>query len=125
MTKSSGYILVVDDEPLVRESLEAYLEDEGFSVIGADSGEMALACIADAVPGVVIVDMRLPGISGNEFILRASALWPALHFLIYTGGLFYVVPPELSGLGISDEDIFHKPIVNMDCMVQRIKSILV
>lgn len=122
MTKNSRYILVVDDEPLVRESLEAYLEDEGFSVVGACSGEVALECIAKAAPGVVIVDMRLPGISGNEVILRGSALCPGLPFLVHTGAPSYVVPPDLGRIGLRAEDIFHKPVLNLNFMVQRIKE---
>ena len=78
-------VLIVDDEEMVRENLEAYLEDEGFRIVTASSGEAALELLADINPDVGIIDMRLPGLSGNDFILRAHALRPHLRYLIHTG----------------------------------------
>lgn len=124
MKEQSGRILVVDDEPLVRESLQAYLEDEGFWVTGANSGEAALEYITASPPDIAIVDMRLPGMSGNEFILRGFALHPGLRFLIYTGAPSYVFPQELDRVGLCAKDVFHKPVLNLGVMVARIKSLL-
>ena len=58
-------ILLVDDEEIVRITLEGYLEDEGDTVISAISGEEALEMLADESIDIGIIDMRLPGIDGN------------------------------------------------------------
>ena len=60
MDHASVLVLVVDDEEMVRENLEAYLEDEGFNVVTASSGEDALNLLAEVSPHVGIIDMRLP-----------------------------------------------------------------
>lgn len=113
-------VLVVDDERMVRENLEAYLEDEGFRVITASSGEDALALLEHAEPHVVIIDMRLPGMSGNDFILCAHAAHPALRYIIHTGSTNYKLPPELAQIGIRAEGVFIKPLSNMDILVRAI-----
>lgn len=113
-------VLVVDDEEMVRENLEAYLEDEGFHVVTAASGEAALELLVTVEPHVGIIDMRLPGMSGNDFILKAHVLRPALKYLIHTGSTNYKLPSELIAIGVTRDDIYTKPLQNMDDLVQGI-----
>ncbi|TNF46137.1 sigma-54-dependent Fis family transcriptional regulator, partial [bacterium] len=61
-----GIVLVVDDEKRVRESVRAILEDEGYSVLEADSGESALNKVAGDRPDAVLLDVWMPGIDGIE-----------------------------------------------------------
>lgn len=120
MDHASVLVLVVDDEEMVRENLEAYLEDEGFNVVTASSGEDALNLLAEVSPHVGIIDMRLPGMSGNDFILKAHTLRPALRYLIHTGSTNYKLPPELIAIGVTRDDIYTKPLQNMDDLVKGI-----
>jgi len=110
---SSIKILLVDDEEIVRITLEAYLEDEGFTVISANSGEEALEMLDDDVIDIGIIDMRLPGIDGNTLISKLNKLRPEMKFIIHTGSMGYSLPDALARIGISNELVFKKPIKNM------------
>ncbi|UZP68658.1 response regulator [Desulfovibrio mangrovi] len=124
MTNDSIEILVVDDEEMVRENLEAYLEDEGFVVHTAGSGEEGLEVLAGVNPQVGIIDMRLPGMSGNDFIIKAHEVKPELKYLIHTGSTNYKLPFELMQIGVTRDEIFIKPLQNMDDLVEGIYRIL-
>lgn len=124
MSNEPIVILVVDDEEMVRENLEAYLEDEGFVVHTAGSGEEGLEVLAGVEPHAGIIDMRLPGMSGNDFIVKAHERRPGLKYLIHTGSTNYKLPLELMNIGISRDDVYIKPLQNMDDLVEGIFRIL-
>jgi DNA-binding response OmpR family regulator len=63
-------VLVVDDEPMVREVLARYLAKEGYAVDVAEDGEQALAAYAQALPDLVLLDLMLPRIDGLEVFRR-------------------------------------------------------
>jgi two-component system nitrogen regulation response regulator NtrX len=67
-------ILVVDDEPGIRQSLSGVLEDEGYAVETADSGEAALAALPGAGFELVLLDIWLPGIDGMEVLARIQEI---------------------------------------------------
>jgi len=71
LERSTGRILVVDDEPRMTASLRALLSEEGHQTEGALSGEEAISRLHNAAFDVLIVDVRMPGIGGME-VLRAS-----------------------------------------------------
>lgn len=85
MNDTPSAILVLDDEELLRETLAIFLENNGFTVFQAISAENALAELSNRACQAVVVDIRLPGMSGLQFIEKAHVLWPQLKFLIYTG----------------------------------------
>ena len=66
-------ILIVDDEERLLRSLAFFFEDEGYKVYTAPSGEEALSILRQKKIDASIVDMRLPGIDGNEIIRRANS----------------------------------------------------
>ncbi len=113
-------LLVLDDEEMVRENLQAYLEDEGFSVIAGGSAEEALELLKSHDVDLCIVDMRLPGASGNEFILRANGVNPELRFIIHTGSTNYKLPAELKDIGVERDHVFIKPVKDMQHLVRAI-----
>ncbi len=114
-------ILIVDDEPLVRLSLKSFLEDRGVCAMAAESGEAALDVLKGTEIKVVIADMRLPGMEGNTFILKAYEICPSLKFLIYTGSTNYALPPALVKLGVSNNDVFRKPLNDMNIICETIQ----
>ncbi len=61
--------LIVDDEPGLLLSLKAFFEDENYEVEGAASGEEAPVILRKSDFDAVIINVRLPGIDGNEVIL--------------------------------------------------------
>jgi two-component system nitrogen regulation response regulator NtrX len=66
-------VLVVDDEPGIRDSLKGVLEDEGFAVAAVESGEACLEELERAAYEVVLLDVWLPGIDGLETLNRIEA----------------------------------------------------
>ena len=67
-------ILVVDDEHLIRWSLEQSLRKQGYEVLTAASGEEALKLIQDDSPDLVLLDIQLPGMDGLEVLSRAKEI---------------------------------------------------
>ncbi|GLI38584.1 sigma-54 dependent transcriptional regulator [Geobacter hydrogenophilus] len=63
-------ILVVDDEHLIRWSLEQNLKKQGYEVVSAGNGEDALRIVRDEQPDLVLLDIQLPGISGLEVLAK-------------------------------------------------------
>lgn len=69
-------ILILDDEPAVRQSFMDYFEDRLWFPVQAGSGEEALALLMQERQMAAIVDVRLPGMDGNDFIRSASCSTP-------------------------------------------------
>jgi len=117
-------ILVVDDDPSILLNTLAYLEDEGFEVLAAESPKLALEIITNKKIDVGIIDMRLPGIDGNELILQAHQHLPEMKFIIHTGSTDYLLPENLKSIGIQPEQIINKPVLNMDVFKETISKLL-
>src|ERR1044071_6458840 len=67
-------ILVVDDEPGIRESLGGVLEDEGYTIETADSGEACLAALPGGGFELVLLDIWLPGMDGMDVLTRIQEI---------------------------------------------------
>lgn len=122
MNNADITILLVDDDEMIRGCISAYLEDEGFTVSCAASGEEALEVVAALRPMVCITDLRLSGMSGEAFISQAHRLRPETGFLLHTG-LAYVLPDELCAIGMTADDVFLKPIHELSTLIKRINEI--
>ena len=68
MIEKEVHLLLVEDEPALREVTAERLEEHGFRVVQAESGEEALERLADFAFDVIITDLRLPGINGTEVL---------------------------------------------------------
>ena len=79
-----GTILVVDDDPQLRQSFEKLLIEEGHEVWTAATGEAALAVVKDRLPDLVIMDVRMPGMSGFETFQAMHKIEPRLPVIIMT-----------------------------------------
>lgn len=77
-------ILIVDDDPQLRQSFEKLLSGEGHTVKTASSGEAGLASVQKQVPDLLIMDVRLPGMSGLETFAAVREVEPKLPVIIMT-----------------------------------------
>src|SRR6202020_2937221 len=78
-------VVLVDDEHLIRAALARALSDAGIELVGeAVNGEDAIELIVDVRPDVVLMDLRLPGISGVEAIEQLGLLAPVSRVLVLT-----------------------------------------
>ena len=79
-----GHILIVDDDAQLRQSFEKILTAEGHTVKTASSGEAAISLVKTAVPDLVIMDVRMPGMSGLEAFRTIHEIEPKLPVIIMT-----------------------------------------
>ena len=78
-------VLIVDDEPGIRETLSAVMKDEGFSVAAVASGEECLSASEQRAYGCILLDVWLPGIDGLETLQRLRAAGSESAVVIISG----------------------------------------
>jgi two-component system, OmpR family, response regulator RegX3 len=113
-------ILLVDDEPTLRETLAETLEEEGFRVVTAADGREALARFRESAPDLVLLDLMLPEISGIEVcrqIRRESAV-PILMLTARDSELDKVV-----GLELGADDYVTKPF-SLRELLARVRALI-
>jgi len=91
MARPLARLLVVDDEPDVRDMIASLLAEEGYAVATASDGESALRAIAAAPFDLATMDLRMPGMSGRELLVAARAIDPGLAAIVISG---YATPEE-------------------------------
>jgi DNA-binding response OmpR family regulator len=113
-------VLVVDDEPMVRDVLARYLSQDGFEVIEAADGRAALERAAERPPDLVVLDLMLPEIDGYEVLrhLRASAPTPVIMLTARGEETDRIV-----GLELGADDYITKPFSPRE-VVARVRAVL-
>ena len=85
MPESTTHLLLVEDEAPLREAVAERLEDHGFVVVQAETGERAVAALAEFAFDILITDLRLPGMDGVEVIDAAVERYPDIIAIVITG----------------------------------------
>ena len=80
-----GPILVVDDEPEVRETLQSALDQGGYDVVVARDAQVALGLMANRDFPIVVTDVYMPGLSGLDFLSEIRARFPETLSIVITG----------------------------------------
>ncbi len=78
-------ILIVDDEEGIRESLSGILEDEGYSIVTAESGEQALKIVQEQPPDLILLDVWLPEMDGLEALQEIKAIRKEIPVIMISG----------------------------------------
>ncbi len=117
---SGPRVLVVDDEPMVREVLARYLEKEGFRVETAEDGEQALAAYAASTPDLVLLDLMLPKIDGLEVFRRMRERASTAVIMLTAKG---DETDKVVGLELGADDYVTKPFSPRE-VVARVRSVL-
>ncbi|MCP4687785.1 MAG: response regulator [Desulfobacterales bacterium] len=118
-------VLVVDDEPFIRESLTMFLGKKGFQVASAESGEQALSLLSESPRDVVIADMSLPGMGGDAMVRCARELLPSIHFFIHTAASDSHLSEQLASAGIRPDHVFIKPIRDLTVIIDKIDALMI
>lgn len=104
----SHRILIVEDTPENMYALQRVLKHEGFETIEASHGEEAIRKAEEETPDLILMDMRLPGLSGYEAAERIHQKFPALPIMAITAD---VLPGDRErALEIGCVAYFSKPI---------------
>ncbi len=85
MSDQPVQILIADDEAPIRMTMQALLRRRGYDVIAADNGEAALAQIFQRPFDLLLLDLKMPGLSGIEVAKRARERQPDVAIIILTG----------------------------------------
>jgi DNA-binding NtrC family response regulator len=85
MPESQKHLLLVEDEAPLRQAVAEQLADRGFKVEQCESGEAAVARLADFAFDVIITDLRLPGIDGQALVQAAVGRYPDIVAIVVTG----------------------------------------
>jgi excisionase family DNA binding protein len=85
MRRLEPAVLVVDDDEGVRELARQFLEAEGCRVATAPDGESGLRRVAQGVPDLVLLDLKMPRMSGAEFLKRLREEGPDVPVIVITG----------------------------------------
>ena len=113
-------ILVVDDEPAIRRFLKPFLEAEGYAVIEASSGRQALLLASSHDPDVILLDLGLPDLDGEE-IIESLPPWAKARVIVISarGQEQY----KVSALDKGASDYLTKP-VSLGELAARIRVVL-
>lgn len=116
----SSTILIVDDEPQVLEILSSYLKKDGYHVITAKSGKEAIELALTYPIGLLVLDLMLPDISGEEVCkeIRKHSRVPILMLTAKSGEA-----DRIKGLALGADDYLVKPFSPRE-LVARVRAIL-
>jgi CheY-like chemotaxis protein len=122
-TQKPPLIMVVDDEWMNREMLQAYLEGAGYEVVLVASGPKALELAAARPPDLVLLDVRMTGMNGYEVCARLKATEATRYtpVLMVTG--LVGDDDKRQALNAGADDFIPKPLDSL-IMLNRIKSLL-
>src|SRR5882762_3938632 len=113
-------ILIVDDDPAIRDVVRFALRKAGFETVEADDGRAALAQFAETAPDLVVLDVLMPELDGGEVCrrLRRTSTVPILFLSSKDDEIDRVV-----GLEIGGDDYVVKPFSPRE-LVARVKALL-
>src|SRR5438477_902866 len=118
---TNKHVLIVDDEPLIRDTLGEYLGQEGFAVTTCADGESALELAAGRRFDVALCDVQLPGIDGIELLERLLKISPQTLVLLITA--YATVENAIRAFQRGAYDYLMKPIV-LDEVLRKIRRLL-
>ena len=114
-------LLIVDDEPDVREVLEEYLATQGYNVVGAESATAARAAAAKQPFDLVLLDIHLPGEDGLSLARHLRERYAKIAIIMLTGAT--TVVDKIVGLEMGADDYVPKPFDPRE-LAARVKSVL-
>ncbi|MCB0334254.1 MAG: UDP-3-O-[3-hydroxymyristoyl] N-acetylglucosamine deacetylase [Bdellovibrionales bacterium] len=114
-------VLVVDDEPSIRKTLEGVLEDEGYHCSCAASGAQALEYLREQRPHLVLLDIWMPGLDGLETLEQIHEIYPDLPVIMISGHATIATAVKATKMGASE--FIEKPL-DLNAMLETIRRVL-
>jgi sigma-B regulation protein RsbU (phosphoserine phosphatase) len=116
-------VLIVDDDDLIVEVMEAHLERAGYDTISVFSGEAAIDAVKKRPPDIILLDVTMRGMDGYETtkILKANPKTAKIPVLLVTG--YHETRDIKQAIDAGVDDIIFKP-VNTPLLMLRIKSLI-
>lgn len=122
MSETGSVILAIEDEPVVRESIAAYLEDSGFDVLQAIDGRSGLDTYHRQCPDLVLVDLRMPQVDGLEVLATICKETPETPVIVVSGT--GELKDAIKAIRLGAWDFITKPIPDMAVLENAIRKAL-
>jgi DNA-binding NtrC family response regulator len=116
---SKPKILVIDDDPTIRNTVEAALKLEGFIIDTAETGKEAIAKSKENFYNLALIDIRLPDLDGTKLLKKLKDWTPKTRKIIITG--YPTMPNAVEAVNKNADAYLIKP-VEMDKIVETVKD---
>ena len=116
-------ILIIDHEPDIRKDLETILAKKGYQVMTASGSKAAISVLKSEPLDLVIMDIRMPGMDGLEFMREVKKLGDDIEAIVLTGSVSF----ENAVKALRDDgafDFLTKPLKNVDQLINSVKEAL-
>lgn len=117
-------ILTIDDEVEFANTIKNYFTPRGYAVFSASTGEAGLEVAKREMPDVVLVDLKMPGIDGDEVLKRLKEIHPAAKPIMITAFQDDEGKTKSRIMNIGVYAYFEKPIASMKKLEETIKQAL-
>ena len=114
-------ILIVDDETGIVDEVKSYFEEEGFEVYTADTGREGLELLEKVRPDILLLDVKLPDMSGLNILKISKANHPNVKVIVNTGYVDQVAIDEAERLG---RDVFLQKPFNLERLHDEVQKLL-
>ncbi|PWW08761.1 DNA-binding response OmpR family regulator [Paenibacillus cellulosilyticus] len=114
-------LLVVDDDPNIRELIEVCLKDEGFQVVGASNGRMAMHLLRKQRIDLAVIDIMMPVVDGWELCTLIKESYPDLPVMMVSAK--NETMHKIKGLQLGADDYVVKPFDPLE-IVARVRTLL-
>lgn len=117
---NKGLILIIDDEEAIRTSFKIYLEDSGYEVLLAENGRRGIELFDREEPVCVLVDLRMPEVSGHEVIEHIISSNRNIPSIVISGT--DVLEEAIKSLRMGAWDYMTKPVMDMAGLLHRVEE---
>ncbi|MCP1315124.1 MULTISPECIES: sigma-54 dependent transcriptional regulator [unclassified Halomonas] len=114
-------LLVVEDDPAIRELLEEELHDAGYATLGVSSAEEAIALLSHTAVSMMITDVRLPGMTGIQLLQQLRQEGSELGIIVITA--FGTIDQAVEALKLGADDFLTKPL-DLDAIREAVFRVL-
>jgi len=114
-------VLIIDDDPYIRELVGALLAGEGFSIQEAKNGREALTKLGEVKTDLCVLDLMMPDMDGFEFCRHARKYYEELPILMLTAKS--EISQKVKGFELGADDYLVKPFEGME-LIMRVKALL-
>lgn len=119
---SPAKLLIIDDDPVVRESVSVYLEDSGFAVHEAEDGFQGLEMFRKNKPDVLLLDLRMPGLDGLDVLAKVHREDHNVPVIVITG--VGVLQDAVTAIRHGAFDFVTKPITDLSVLEHSVQNAL-
>jgi PAS domain S-box-containing protein len=115
-------VLTVEDDPVIRETIAAWLEDSGLTVLQAEDGSKGLDVFRRHTPDLVLLDLGIPGMSGESLLKLMVQEQPDTPVIIVSGTA--EIDAAISAFKNGAWDFITKPVPNMELLEKTVRNCL-